>query len=317
MRQDSTSPEGPTDRQSALRATIALLVMVVIWGLNFSIAKDALDRIPPLAFNTLRFPLAAAVVTLFMIRRRGLQLPPRADWLRLAGLGILGNVVYQLCFIFGLQNTRAGTASVLLAGTPIVTGFLSAAAGQERVTRGVWFGALATVAGIILVVVTSGTSATAGSDTMLGNALMVAATLSWAAYSVAARPLIERHGPVPVTTWTLWAGATVIVLLGVPATIALDGSATLPRDWFAVVYAGAFSIGIAYVLWSYGIRNLGATRTATFSNLVPVVALSAAWMLLGERPTAGQLTGAAIIISGVTVAQLGRRSARPAGSPSP
>lgn len=295
----------------AWRAAAALLAMALIWALNFSVSKDALSRISPLAFNALRFPFAAAVVTLAMLRRTGVRLPRPTDWIRIAALGLLGNVVYQLSFIFGLQNSRAGTASVLLAGTPIVTGMLSAAIGHERIDSRVWLGAAATLIGITLVVTSGATGA--GEDTLLGNTLMIAATVAWASYSVASRPLIAEYGALPVTVWTLWVGTSAIVLLGIPDALALDVAGLGARDWFAVVYAGAFSIGIAYVLWSFGVRHLGATRTATFSNLVPVFALAAAWLLLAERPSGGQIAGAAVIISGVTLAQV--RLRRPAPGP--
>jgi drug/metabolite transporter (DMT)-like permease len=139
---------------------------------------------------------------------------------------------------------------------------------------------------------------------------MIAATFAWATYSVASRPLIAKYGALPITTWTLWVGTVALVLLGVREAAAVQPASLLVRDWFAIFYAGAFSIGIAYVLWSYGVRHLGATRTATFSNLVPVFALAAAWLLLHERPSTGQLGGAAVIITGVTFAQL--RVRRPA-----
>ena len=71
-----------------------------------------------------------------------------------------------------------------------------------------------------------------------------------------------------------------------------------------VAYAGAFSIGVAYLIWYYGVRQLGNTRTAVFSNLVPVVALAAAWIHLGEVPHLSQVAGAAVIIGGVTLAQI-------------
>lgn len=298
----TTPPFAEAAAAPAWRATSALLAMALIWALNFSIAKDALARVPPLAFNALRFPFAAGVVTLAMMRRTGIRLPDPRDWWRIAGLGLLANLVYQLCFIFGLQFSRAGTASVLLAGTPIVTGLLAAAVGHERINARVWFGAGATVIGIAVVVL-SGASG-AGEDTLVGSGLMIAATFAWAVYSVASRPLIARYGALPITTWTLWVGTIALVLLGLRDAVAVHPASLLARDWFAIVYAGAFSIGVAYVLWSYGVRHLGATRTATFSNLVPVFALGAAWLLLHERPSAGQLAGAAVIISGVTFAQL-------------
>jgi len=284
------------------RANIALLVMALIWAINFSVAKDALTRIPPLAFNALRFPLAALVVTFTFWRQGGFRLPAREDRVRLVALGVLGNLIYQLFFVFGLSRSRAGTASLILAGTPMVIALIGAVSGRERVTQRVWWGIIATVIGIALVVARVTPRPEAG-NTRLGALLMFAATISWSVYSVWSRDLIRRYGSLPVTAWTLWPGTLAILFAGAPALARLDLSALGPRDWIAVVYAGALSIGVAYMLWSYGVRHLGATRTSTYANVTPVLALLAAWLFLADRPTTGQIAGALIIVGGVSLAQ--------------
>jgi drug/metabolite transporter (DMT)-like permease len=285
----------------------ALLLMVAIWAVNFSVAKRVLDTVSPLAFNALRFPLAAVVVWAALRWRGRLPLPARADLLRIAALGVLGNIVYQQLFIFGLANTRAGTASVLLAGTPIVTALLSASQRHERVTTSMWIGVLATMSGIILVVMGSGQTP-GGTETLFGDLLMLGATVAWAAYTVGSRNLVQRYGSVAMTAWTLWIGAIGILLLGIPDLLEMDLRALSAATWSSIVYAGALSIGVAYLLWYHGVRQLGSTRTAVYGNLVPAVALGVAWVWLGERPGALQFAGAAVILAGVTLAQ--RKGAR-------
>jgi drug/metabolite transporter (DMT)-like permease len=299
----------------ALRAHLALLVMVVIWAVNFSVAKEALAMVSPLAFNALRFLLAAVIVSVALRQQQTAVLPERADRLRVFLLGLLGNVLYQLFFVFGLANTRAGTASILLSGTPILTALLSAAAGHERVAGRVWIGVVAACGGIILVVTSGGLGARG--ETLQGDLLLIGATLTWAIYSVGSRNLIRRYGAVPVTAWTLWAGTIGICVVGIPDVVALELRRVPLRAWLAIGYAGALSVGVAYMLWSYGVRQLGNTRTAAYSNLVPVLALAVAWLWLRERPAPGQLLGAAVIIGGVTLAQTSDRLRLPFAARSP
>jgi len=290
------------------RANAALLLMVLIWGVNFAVAKDALATLSPLVFNTLRFPMAALVVYIALRLRGPIPLPVRSDIGNVIGLGILGNVFYQQFFIFGLANTRAGIASVLLAGTPIVTTLLSSLAGHERIRPLVWLGVAASFAGIVLVVASgAGLEARPGESTLLGDVLMIGATVSWAAYTVGSRPLIERYGSIPMTAWTLWVGAAGICLVGLPATLHTDLGGLAPRTWLAVVYAGALSIGLAYIIWYEGVRVIGNTRTSAYSNLTPVLALVVAWLWLDEVPAPGQLAGALIIIGGVMLVQAAAR----------
>ena len=293
----------------AASAHAALLLMVLIWGVNFPIAKAALSELSPLAFNALRFPLAALVVLFALRRRGGFLWPARGHRLRVFALGMLGNVFYQQFFIFGLALTRAGTASLLLAATPIITALLSAGMGHERVGVRAWVGVIATFVGIALVVLFGGSAAEQGSS-LIGDLLMIGASISWAVYTVGSRDLIERYGSVQFTAWTLWTGAAGLCLIGLPAVLRTDFAAVSPGAWFGVVYAGALSIGLAYLIWYYGVRQIGNTRTAAYSNLVPVVALIAAWLQLGEVPTIGQLIGAGVILGGLTLAQVRGRQPR-------
>ena len=290
------------------KANAALLLMALFWAANFPFAKVALRQIPPLAFNGLRFPLACAALYVLLRRRAPVSWPERVDLRRVILLGIIGNLFYQQFFTFGLAYSRAGSASILLAGTPIITALLSSFLGHEHVKPRVWIGLTCTVIGIALVVKFGSAGGNRpGENTLLGAALMFSASVTWAIYTVGSRKLVDKYGAMPVTAWTVWIGTVGIVLTGLPQIIGLDLSRISWTSWAAVVYAGVVSLGFAYAIWYYGVEKLGNTRTSTYSNLVPALALLIAWIGLGEVPTAGQVGGAAVIIGGVTLAQSSNR----------
>jgi drug/metabolite transporter (DMT)-like permease len=302
----------PPTLKGPLRPDPGLLVLAVIWGVNFAVIKGALTVLPPMGFNALRFPLAAAVLGGLMLVSRGLRLPERRDVPAVVALGLLGNLVYQLFFIYGLAGTSAGNASLLLSTTPVWTVLLSTVTGQERLPSSVWIGVSATVLGMVLLVVGgAGVSFTGAS--LRGDLLMMGSAVIWAAYTVGSRPLVHRYGAMPVTAWTLWVGTPALVALGARDLVDVALTELGVEVWLAVVYAGVLAISVAYLLWNRGIRRLGNARTAVYSNLVPVVALAAAWLALGERPTPLQLGGAAVILFGLTLTRLGRGRA-PAGA---
>jgi drug/metabolite transporter (DMT)-like permease len=270
--------------RAKLRAHGALMVMAVIWAVNFSIAKVALEELSPLAFNALRFPLAAALLYVVLRSRGTVPLPARAEWPRVLALGVLGNLLYQMCFIFGLDRTTVG---------------------HERVRPRVWLGVFATFGGILLVVLGGHAQVEAGGNTLAGDLIMFGASLTWAFYTVGSRPLVERYGALPTTAWTLWIGTAGLVLAGLVDAVRTDLQQVSVLTWLAVLYAGVLSIGVAYIIWYYGVAVLGNTRTSTYSNVVPVIALLTAWLVLGEVPTAAQIAGTAVILTGVSVAQSG------------
>ena len=291
------------ERPRDLRAHGALLFMVVIWAVNFSVTKVALEEVHPLAFNAVRFPMAAALLYIVLRLRGPIPLPTRAELPRVLALGLLGNLMYQMFFIFGLNRTTAGNASLLLASTPIITALLSASLGHERVRPRVWLGVIGTFGGILLVVLGGHARVASGPATLVGDLIMFGASIAWAFYTVGSRPLVERYGALPITAWTLWIGSAGLVLAGLREVLRTDWPQVSGLTWAAMIYAGVLSIGVAYIIWYYGVERLGNTRTSTYSNVVPVIAMTVAWLWLGEVPTATQLIGTVIILGGVSIAQ--------------
>lgn len=296
-----SAPEA--DPRERRRTELALLVMVVLWAVNFSVVKVALVRIDPLGFNALRFPLAALALWLILRRRGPIPLPTRGDLGKIVALGVVGNVLYQLLFILGLDRTLAGNAALLLAATPVWTALLSRIYGGERHPTRVWLGVGATLLGLGLVVAGSGAAMGLDAETLTGDLMLAAGSVAWAIYTVGAKGPIARHGSMAVTAWTLWVGTVFLFLIGLPDLVRQDWSVLGPGFWALVLFSGVGSIAIAYLFWYQGVRVLGGTRTAAHSNLVPVVALAVAWLWLGEVPGPLQLVGAAVTIIGVSMAR--------------
>jgi drug/metabolite transporter (DMT)-like permease len=288
------------------------VALTFIWGLNFALVKGVLDGVPPLAFNALRFPVAALTIALFLLPggpvRQRMRRPDPEDVVPIVLLSLLGNVAYQLLFIVGLDLTRAGNASLFLSTIPAWTALLAVGFGGETVTRRQWAGIAGALGGAVLLVV-GGQGVDLAGATLAGDLTMVAAALSWAGFTVGARRFISKYGPVPFAAWSLWIGTPILVALGLPELRAIGVGSLGVAAWGVVVYAGALSISLAFVLWNLGVRLLGNAQTAIHQNAVPVVTLVVSWPLLGEVPAGIQFVGAALILASVRLA----RRALPAG----
>jgi drug/metabolite transporter (DMT)-like permease len=297
--------------------------MTLIWGTNYSIVKAAFAEIDPQAFNALRMSIASALFLLTIVGLRGVRpaagggaAEPRPlasvlqtaapitarDWAALAGLGLVGHFLYQLCFIGGLARTSVANSSLILGATPVVVGLLSAAVGQERVSRMHWVGALLSMAGIYLVVVPPAQGA---AGAWRGDLLMALAVVCWAIYTVGARPLMTRHSPLGVTGLTMALGTVLYVPAVWPHVAAVDWSGVSAGTWLSIVYSAVFALCVAYTIWYAAVRQLGNARTAVYSNIIPLVAMAVAAGWLGEPLGVRQVLGAAAVLVGVALTRVG------------
>lgn len=274
-----------------------LLLMVLIWGSNFSLVKAALVEIPHQSFNALRLVIASAIF-LVAISVTGWPSVSRRDWLRLALLGIIGHFVYQLCFMGGLARTTASNSSLLLGCSPVAVALASALAGQEKVARAQWVGAALSVVGIYLVV---GTGARFGGASLTGDFLTIGAVVFWAIYTVGSRALLDRLSPLVVTGLTMAIGTALYVPTALSELVRLDAGRIHAWVWIAVVVSSILALNVAYLIWYTSVQRIGNVRTSVYSNVTPLVAMAVAAVFLGERITWYKAGGAAAILFGVVI----------------
>lgn len=283
------------------RADLAMLLVALIWGGNLPVIKAALAQIPPLGFAGLRFALASAAFVLLLRAREGSIRPPPGTGWAMVWLGLLGNTVYQLLFMTGLAHTSVANTALILAAMPVMVAVFGAASGIERLTPAVAGGVTLAVAGVAMVLLQDGARLTA--RTLAGDLPVLAAAACWAVYTLGVRRYAPTMSPLRLTTLTILTGTPGLVLVALPDLVRMDWAAVTPAAWGGVAYSAGLALVLAYTLWNTSVAEVGSSRTAIYNCLVPVVALTLAWAMLGERPGALQLAGAGAIVAGVLVAR--------------
>lgn len=288
-------------RSGARIADAALYSYVpLVWGLNFIVIKAALPAFAsPLAFNAVRWAFAAAVLLVVVAFRHERLSVARPDWPRVLALAFVGNALQQITFVEGIRLTTAGQAALFMSLTPVIVAAASALLKLERVAGVTWTGIVLSVAGAAAILHPGAGAKPAGA--VRGDLLVLASAGCWAYYTIASRQLAQRYPPSVVAALPVLPAAAVLVLAGLPTLRFQFWPAVEPAAWAGIAYSGGLVIALGYVLWSIAVRRIGASRTAALINLNPVVALIAAWLLLGERLEAAQAAGAALVIAGVAL----------------
>ena len=300
------------------RIDALLVLMVIIWGVNYSVIKVAFEEIPPQPFNALRLAIASAVfylgIRVARARARRDDRPTssifytmhpltRADRFQLAWLGVVGHCAYQFCFVGGVARTSVSNAALIIGATPVVIVVLAALIGQERLSWQHWLGALVSVTGIYLVV-GYGAAAAAGS-TIGGDVLVMVSVACWVAYTLGAGRLMTRHSPLYVTGITMVIGGIPYVVIALPQLILQEWDRVSTWTWTALVLSALLALNVAYLIWYIAVQRIGPSRTAIYSNVVPLVAMAVAAVWLGEPMTTAKIFGAAAVLSGIALTRAG------------
>src|SRR5262249_25483407 len=131
----------PADQpHRASAADLGMLLVCLIWGVNFSVMKLAIAQMPPLPFTAVRFTVASLLLWLALRLIEGPARLASADLRRLVILGVVGNTFYQIAFILGLEHTTATNSALIVATVPTVVAVIAGLMGFERVTPRMWCG---------------------------------------------------------------------------------------------------------------------------------------------------------------------------------
>jgi drug/metabolite transporter (DMT)-like permease len=205
----------------------------------------------------------------------------------------------QLSFVFALEKTSASTIALILGATPIFAALIGLAVGRERLSQRFWTGAAVSFAGVGLVALGSSTGVSAD---LRGTVLGIATAATWAGYSVAITPLMERYSASRISAVVLSLGWVLIVLVGFPQ--AADQDYGLGWEvWVLLALATAGPLVLTNILWYRSLHRIGPSRATLVANLQPFVAAVFALVLLSERMTLLQVAGGALIAGGILVAR--------------
>ena len=206
-----------------------------------------------------------------------------------------------------MAHTRTGNAALIVATSPLFIAVISRIRKQEYFTRRGLAGLMLALAGIVMVIL-SGQTVVQFGETIVGDCLLVVSTVCWSLYTVWAKRLVNLYGAMKATTIMMIMGTPVFLVICAPSLIKQDWTRVRTESWAGLVYSALFAIALAHFIWNYAVRKIGSTRTAIYSNVTPVTAMIIAWIALGERPTAGQIAGAAVIFFGLYLVRGGMRA---------
>lgn len=273
-----------------------MVAAAALFGTTGTAQELGPDAATPLGVGTWRILVGSVV--LWIAARRLPRYSALREHGRVIALGAVGVAVYQPGFFVGSERSGVALGTIVaLASGPIFAGLAQWGWFRRRPSR--WWATVTAVmiVGGVVVVAGRGGGATLSP---LGIAASLAAGFGYALYAVATKTLIERgmHS-TEALAWQFGLGAVALspVLLVEPS-----GWLTEPPGMAMVAHLGVLTVGVAYVLYGWGLRSLPTSTAVTLTLAEPLTAALAALVVLGERLAWFGWIGVATILAGLVLA---------------
>lgn len=284
------------------RAYLLLTFTALFWAGNSIVGRAARDLVPPAALSFWRWSIALALLLPLAwphLRRDWPAL--KARWPIVLLLGTLGIGAFNTMLYTGLQTTTALNSMLIQSAQPALILIVGALVMRDRTSPRQIAGVLVSLVGVLAIVARGDPGALLALRLNAGDAIIGAAVLLWALYSVLLRRRPIVH-PLSFLAASILVGVAVIapvyaVELWAGRRIVPTGDSAL-----AIAYVSIFPSFLAYLFFNRGVELIGSAATGQYLNVMPLMGAGLAMLFLGEALRPFHVAGLALIVAGIVIA---------------
>lgn len=278
------------------------IAIAALWGASFPMTKAALDYLGPMGIAFVRWAISAAILLGWVAMRGKLGLTvrlARTDGLRVIWLALTGITFFYALENLAINYTTATNAGILSNLTAVFMVLIAVIWFGERLRPVEWLALAMAFLGAGLVSLGAGHVSLSGTG-LLGDLLMIAATLFAAIYSVGSKRVTDRYPADVATALIALAGAVMLLPLALHEGLVL---AMPVVAWAGLLVLGVGAGALANLWWLHLLSYMDASRAGMILFLIPVFSTVLAVAFLGEPLTVLALAGGALVLAGVAIMQ--------------
>ncbi len=289
-----------------------LLIAVIFWGLSFPVIKLALRGIPPLTLGLFRALFGLIPISIYTFWKNGFSdslSPLKQDFIPFLAIGLtqyyLPLVTQNLGMTLMATSTAASMSSILQATAPIFTLVFSAIFLGEYIGLKKSMGTAIALTGTVLLVFKGGVTIT--KMNLLGNLLLLSSAIFYALSGIFVKKILYDYKPTQIITLSL----IITTFIFIPTSVIFEAPSNIPtistQNWIYALYLGIFCNGVALVLWYGVLSSQQLSKQILFIYLIPLLGVLFSNLFAGEILTKGIVIFGFLIISGITIAQFGKK----------
>ena len=287
-----------------------LVLVVLIWGGVYHVAKYLVEGSDPFTVSFVRWFIASVVLLAFYWRKCGVAgfKKSTTEWKVLLLLSLFGVSVYNLLFFSAEVFLPASMVAILYSFTPCITVMLSAVFLKQKVSFYAWCGIIVAMTGAVVVINLS--SPTCGkffciglfSNVSFGQILAILASLSMAIYTILNKQ--ASHMQMDSLTITTFSAVFGAIVLFITAIFFGDLPSIIHKSWMfwlAMAYVSTLATVVSYKWYSEAICNIGMNKTSVFQNGIPLATVILGVVFLGQTISLEIIMSGCAIIAGVLI----------------
>ncbi len=282
---------------SNIKPHLAILGANLIYGVNYSIAKDVMPTfIKPFGFIFCR--VLGALILFTLVSSFFKEKIDKKDFGRLAICGFFGVAANQLMFFYGLNLTNPINAGIIMTSNPIMVLLASAFILNTRITYVKIMGLVLGISGALMILLFK-KGFSFGSETWVGDLFIFLNATSYAIYLVLVKPLMHKYSPITVIKWVFTFGFLYVIPFGFNQFTEINWANFTGDIWLKFAFVIIATTFLAYLFNIYGLKRLNPAIVSTYIYLQPLIAALFAIWVGKDSFTWIKFTAAVLIFTGV------------------
>lgn len=286
------------------RVYISIIFAMIFWSLTFVWFKIVNEVYLPFTIIFLRLIISSIILLIVGWSAGVLQKINKRDYKWIILLSAFNPFLYFICEGLGLTMVSSTIAAIIISTIPLFVPVGASIFLQEKLTPLNIIGIFISFTGVIIVIIKRDFST--GANT-LGIILMLLAVFCAVGYTLLVKKLMNRYNAYSLTTYQNSLG----ILLFLPLVAVFEFRTTMNavltiKAAISLICLAIFGSSVAFILYNYSVKNLGASKANIFTNIIPVLTAVFSYFILNESMTFQKITGIAIVLAGLLLSQLGR-----------
>lgn len=281
-----------------LRAHLSVLIVNLIYGANFSIAKQLMpEHIKPMGFIVARVIPSAVLffVVSWFLPKENIE---RKDKWTLVWCALFGVAINQMLFFKGLSLTYPINGALIMTTNPILVLLMAALLLKEKIGWNKVVGIILGITGAATLIL-FGKKFSIHDDSVLGDFYIFVNSLSFAIFMIMVKPLMMKYHPLTVTKWVFFFGSFMVLPFGYSDFMQIQWTEFAPKLWACFLFVIIAVTFFAYIMNIYALRELSPSVVSSYIYFQPLFATAISLIMLEGKPNILELIAAVLIFTGV------------------